>query len=204
MSDKKRAVIQIYTQEPPAGVDSLISKAYPTHLVFREEPLTPLFVFESIAGLSQVQGTLNAQLRSLTLSELEMKFYSPYAQSFADLFHKSGVKAGLKTSAHDEICAFAKKYGIGSADQIENCNILFTIDEPLMEESDKVHLVCFPIEHESPSSELLEPNQSYLKYGPLTLDRVGDQRYCCLELDPNFQRTPKLQTMQDLRRVTEC
>lgn len=81
---------------------------------------------------------------------------------------------------------------------------MFTIDEPLVEELGIVHIVCFPIQHEKPNFELLEPNQSYQKYGPLSLGTVAQQRYCCLELDPSFQRTPLQKTMEDLRHVTEC
>ena len=52
MSDKKKAIVQIFTTGAPLNIESLIERGYSTHLVFREENENPFLIFDSITGIS--------------------------------------------------------------------------------------------------------------------------------------------------------
>jgi hypothetical protein len=80
----------------------------------------------------------------MKLTRLERKFYNPNATTYSQLFHKQNVSAGL-ISQDQTLLAHAKSFGIGEAN--DSTQIVFTVNEPLAEEANKVHIVCFPIVH---------------------------------------------------------
>ena len=76
-------------------------------------------------------------------------------------------------------------FGIGEAK--EDTQIVFTVNETFVSSDNKVHVICFPIAHGAHQNAFaLKPKQSYLRYGPVELSEVAEQRYCCIEFDGKF------------------
>ncbi len=51
MSDKRKAIIQIYTTKTPENIEDAIKSGYTTRLVFRK-PADEFSVFDAISGVS--------------------------------------------------------------------------------------------------------------------------------------------------------
>ena len=131
-----------------------------------------------------MNGSLQKKLAAMKLTRLERKFYNPNATTYSELFHKQNVSAGL-ISQDKDLLAHAKSFGIGEAD--DSTQIVYTVNEPLAEVTNKVHIVCFPIEHQKQAESFaLQPKQSYLRFGPIEFSDIAEQRFCCIEIDKRF------------------
>jgi hypothetical protein len=99
MSDKRKAIIQIFTQSTPENITEVIEHGYTTRLVFRPQ-VDKFTVFDSISGLSQLVGPLHDRLTQIEMTRLERKFFNPYIKKYEELFHRP-LKACLLSNHKD-------------------------------------------------------------------------------------------------------
>jgi hypothetical protein len=149
MSDKKQALVQIFSIDISEQVVPFLPHGHCYHLVFRNDPLE-VCVFDSISGLSQIasESALHQELSKKDLSQLERKFYNPSHKSFHEIFHKPLQSASIFTS-HEPSLKHAQKYGISPG--LSDACIQFNVDMPFVPPTEyKAHFICFPVDAPHP------------------------------------------------------